>query len=68
MTRSMLDTRYPRAGSQSFPSPAAEANADGTTTVYFDPAQPANVSQTGQLDSDNARQRLYSVPAALQSA
>ena len=31
MTRSMLDTpqRYPRAGSQSYPSPAAEADADG---------------------------------------
>jgi hypothetical protein len=31
-TRSMLDTpqRYPRAGSQSYPSPAAEPNADGS--------------------------------------
>jgi hypothetical protein len=47
MTRSMLDTpqRYPRAGSQSFPSPAAEASADGTTTVYFGPTQPANVKR-----------------------
>jgi len=47
MSRSMLDTpqRYPRAGSQSFPSPAAEASADGTTTVYFGPTQPANVKQ-----------------------
>jgi hypothetical protein len=44
-TRSMLDTpqRYPRAGSQSYPSPAAEANADGSTTVYFGPTQPAGV-------------------------
>ena len=34
-TRSMLQTpqKYPRAGSQSYPSPAAEAAADGTTTV-----------------------------------
>ena len=34
-TRSMLDTpqRHPRAGSQSYPSPAAEPNADGSTTV-----------------------------------
>jgi hypothetical protein len=33
-TRSMLDTpqRYPRAGSQSYPSPAAEPNADGWFT------------------------------------
>jgi hypothetical protein len=47
MTRSMLDTpqRYPRAGSQSYPSPAAEPNADGTTTVYFGPTQPASVKQ-----------------------
>lgn len=46
-TRSMLDTpqRYPRAGSQSYPSPAAEHNADGTTTVYFGPTQPAGVAR-----------------------
>ncbi|WP_313950199.1 DUF1254 domain-containing protein [Accumulibacter sp.] len=47
MTRSMLDTpqRYPRAGSQSFPTPAAEASADGTTTVYFGPTQPKGVKR-----------------------
>jgi hypothetical protein len=47
MTRSMLDTpqRYPRAGSQSYPSPAAEPSADGTTTVYFGPTQPAGVKR-----------------------
>ena len=47
MSRSMLDTpqRFPRAGSQSFPSPAAEANADGSTTVYFGPTQPAGVKR-----------------------
>jgi hypothetical protein len=41
-TRSMLDTpqRYPRAGSQRYPSPAADANADGSTTIYFGPKQP----------------------------
>jgi len=46
-TRSMLDTpqRFPRAGSQSFPSPAAEANADGSTTVYFGPRQPEGVKR-----------------------
>jgi len=44
-TRSMLDTpqRYPRAGSQSYPSPAAEPSADGSTTIYFSPTQPAGV-------------------------
>ncbi len=47
MTRSMLDTpqRYPRAGSQSYPSPAAEADADGSTTVYFGPTQPDGVKR-----------------------
>ena len=46
-TRSMLDTpqRYPRAGSQSYPSPAAEADADGSTTVYFAPEQPDGVGR-----------------------
>ena len=46
-TRSMLQTpqRYPRAGSQSYPSPAAEANADGSTTVYFAPKQPEGVKR-----------------------
>jgi hypothetical protein len=46
-TRSMLDTpqRYPRAGSQSYPSPAAEPDADGSTTVYFGPSQPDGVKR-----------------------
>jgi hypothetical protein len=46
-SRSMLDTpqRYPRAGDQSYPSPAAEANADGSTTIYFGPTQPAGVKR-----------------------
>ncbi len=47
MTRSMLDTpqRYPRAGSQGFPSPAAKPNADGSTTIYFSPVQPAGIER-----------------------
>jgi hypothetical protein len=46
-TRSMLDTpqRYPRAGSQSYPSPAAEPDADGSTTVYFGPTQPDGIKR-----------------------
>ena len=46
-SRSMLDTpqRHPRAGSQSFPSPAAEADASGVTTVYFGPRQPEGVKR-----------------------
>jgi hypothetical protein len=63
----MLDTpqRYPRAGSQSYPSPAATANADGSTTVYFDPSKPAGISdgnwiQTVPGKGWNTLLRLYS--------
>ena len=44
-TRSMLSTpqRYPRAGSQAYPTPAAVANADGSTTIHVGPEQPADV-------------------------
>jgi hypothetical protein len=43
-TRSMLQTpqRFPRAGSQTYPSPAAVANGDGSTTIYFGPSKPAD--------------------------
>jgi len=46
-TRSMLQTpqRFPRAGSQTFPSPAAIANADGSATVYFGPNKPADAKE-----------------------
>lgn len=46
-TRSMLDTpqNYPRAGSQSYPSPAAEADTDGATTIWFSPTQPEGVGR-----------------------
>jgi len=46
-TRSMLQTeqRFPRAGSQSFPSPAAVASEDGSTTVYFAPSKPAGAEE-----------------------
>ncbi|MBB4167458.1 DUF1254 domain-containing protein [Rhizobium sp. BK538] len=46
-TRSMLDTpqRYPRAGSQTYPSPAAQAAADGSTMIYFGPDQPKDVKR-----------------------
>jgi hypothetical protein len=66
-TRSMLDTpqRFPRAGSQRFPSPAAEASADGTTTVYFGPTQPAGVERGNWIQTDPKKGfftilRLYS--------
>jgi hypothetical protein len=46
-TRSMLQTPqgYPRAGSQSYPSPAAEPDVDGSTAIYFGPAQPEGVKR-----------------------
>ncbi|RWP63136.1 DUF1254 domain-containing protein [Mesorhizobium sp.] len=66
-TRSMLQTpqKYPRAGSQSYPSPAAEAAADGTTTVYFGPTQPEGVARGNWIQTDPEKGwftllRLYS--------
>jgi hypothetical protein len=66
-TRSMLQTpqRYPRAGSQSYPSPAAEPDADGSTTIYFSPTQPEGVArgnwiQTMPGKGYNVMLRLYS--------
>ena len=45
------DQRFPRAGSQSYPSPAAEANADGSTTVYFAPTKPAGVKDGNWIET-----------------
>lgn len=66
-TRSMLATpqRYPRAGSQGYPSPAAETNADGSTTVYFSPEQPEGVARGNWIQTDPEKGwcvilRLYS--------
>ena len=58
-TRSMLDTpqRFPRAGSQSYPTPAAGPGPDGSTTLFFAPQRPDG-AERGQLGTDNARQRL----------
>ena len=68
-TRSMLQTpqRFPRAGSQSYPTPAATANADGSTTITFGPEQ-ARRQPGGQLDPDDRRQGLVPDPAPLQPA
>lgn len=66
-TRSMLMTpqKYPRAGSQSFPSPAAEASGDGSTTIYFAPEQPEGVARGNWIQTDPEKGwfvilRLYS--------
>jgi hypothetical protein len=75
-TRSMLQTpqRYPRAGSQSYPSPAAEAAEDGSTTVYFGPEQPEGVARGNWIQTDPEKGwftllRLYSpLPAFFSKA
>lgn len=53
-TRSMLATPqlYPRAGSQDFPSPKAEAAADGATTIWFSPEQPEGVGRGNWIQTD----------------
>jgi hypothetical protein len=66
-SRSMLQTpqRFPRAGSQSYPSPAAAPKADGSTTIYFSPKQPAGIADGNWIQTDPKRGwftilRLYS--------
>ena len=66
-TRSMLQTpqQFPRAGSQSYPSPAAVAAEDGSTTVYFGPKQPNAVARGNWIQTDPQKGwfvilRLYS--------
>lgn len=66
-TRSMLDTpqRYPRAGSQSFPSPAATANPDGNMVIHFAPTQPSGVARGNWIQTTPGKGwftilRLYS--------
>jgi hypothetical protein len=66
-TRSLLQTpqRYPRACSQMYPSPAAEAEPDGSTVVYFSPTQPDGVAAGNWIQTDPKKGwfvllRLYS--------
>ncbi len=66
-TRSMLKTpqKYPRAGSQAYPSPAAEVDGDGSTTVWFAPEQPEGVARGNWIQTDPEKGwvtllRLYS--------
>ncbi|BBC28950.1 hypothetical protein SGFS_002410 [Streptomyces graminofaciens] len=46
-TRSMLQTpqRFPWAGSQSYPGPAATANQDGTITLHLAPERPGDAAE-----------------------
>ncbi len=66
-TRSMLQTRqrYPRAGSQSYPTPAAETAEDRSTTVYFSPEKPDGTADGNWIQTDPEKGwfvvlRLYS--------
>jgi hypothetical protein len=66
-SRSMLQTpqRFPRSGSQSYPSPAAVPNADGSTTIYFSPERPRDVKEGNWIQTDPTKGwftilRLYS--------
>jgi hypothetical protein len=48
-----------------YPTPAAVANTDGSTTVYFGPSKPAGVSDGNWIQTDPAKGwntllRLYS--------
>ena len=62
MTRSMLDTpqRYPRAGSQSYPSPAAEAERRRLHDGLLRP-DPAGGGQAGQLDPDHPGKGWFTI-------
>ncbi len=66
-SRSMLQTSqpFPRAGSQSYPSPAATLDKNGSTTIYFSPKQPDNIGDGNWIQTDPAKGwftilRLYS--------
>ena len=54
-----------RAGSQSYPTPAATANDDGSTTVTFGPERPADSPEGNWIQTDPGKGwfvllRLYS--------
>ena len=53
-TRSMLQTpqKFPRAGSQSYPSPAAQAASDGSVTLWISPEKPSGVARGNWIQSD----------------
>lgn len=66
-TRSMLQTpqRYPWAGSQNYPGPAATAAADGTTTLHFAPERPDGAADSNWIQTTPGKGwfailRLYS--------
>ena len=46
------DQHYPRAGSQSYPSPAATPNADGSTTLFFSPKRSNQIPTGNWIQTD----------------
>ncbi|NEW37854.1 DUF1214 domain-containing protein [Nocardia cyriacigeorgica] len=56
-TRSMLvtDQRFPRAGSQAYPTPAGVAEADSSTVLWFAPEQPAGVARGNWIQTGPGR-------------
>jgi hypothetical protein len=63
----MLQTpqRFPRAGSQAYPTPAATADDDGSTTVVFAPERPADTPEGNWIQTTEGKGwfpilRLYS--------
>ncbi|MDW5596264.1 DUF1214 domain-containing protein [Conexibacter stalactiti] len=60
-----VGSQYPRAGSQSYPSPAATANDDGPTTVTFGPERPSDSPASDWIQTTEGKGwfpilRLYS--------
>jgi hypothetical protein len=56
-SRSLLQTEqlYPRAGSQEYPSPAAEAEDDGSTVIYCSPTLPDDVAPGNWIQTDSEK-------------
>ena len=53
-SRSIIQTdqKYPRVGSQSFPSPAAVPNEDGSYTIYYGPTKPADAAESNWIQTN----------------
>ena len=67
---SQTPQRFPRAGSQSYPTPAATANADGSTTITFGPERPDDSPEGNWIQTTEGKGwflilRLYSPLAAV---
>ncbi len=49
--RAQIPQRFPRAGSQSYPTPAAVAERDGSTVVHIGPTQPDGVERSNWIQT-----------------